>query len=116
MAKVWREGGGMGGILHDGKNDIGFILDAVERDRSDHHDHEVEDPVCTSEKFVRSHPEDSADYIWTNLVASAFVGARIRSGTISAGYSHVIPSQPMAKKVLKTKRKTAWPTPAPLSL
>ena len=39
-------------------------------------------------------------------VARAFAGARIFSGTISAGYSQVIPSQPIAKKVLKTKRKT----------
>lgn len=41
------------------------------------------------------------------LVDSAFVGARIRRGTISAGYSQVIPNQPKAKKVLKTNRKTA---------
>lgn len=61
-------------------------------------------------------PELPVDCNGPYLVASAFVGARIRSGTISAGYSHVIPSQPMAKNVLKTKRKTAWPTPAPLSL
>ena len=40
-------------------------------------------------------------------VLTAFAGARMRSGTISAGYSHVIPSQPMAKKVLKIKRKAA---------
>lgn len=30
----------------------------------------------------------------------------MRRGTISAGYNQVMPSQPMAKKVLKTKRKT----------
>lgn len=48
-------------------------------------------------------------------VDKAFAGARIRSGTISAGYSHVIPSHPMPKKVLKTKRKTAAATPAFLS-
>ena len=40
-------------------------------------------------------------------VARAFVGARIRRGTISAGYSQVIPNQPIAKKVLKMKRKAA---------
>lgn len=33
------------------------------------------------------------------LVDKALLGARIRRGTISAGYSHVIPSQPMAKKL-----------------
>lgn len=49
------------------------------------------------------------------LVANALVGARIRKGTISAGYSQVIPSQPIAKKVLKTKRKIACPIPAFLS-
>ena len=40
------------------------------------------------------------------LVETALAGARIRKGTISAGYSQVMPSQPMAKKVLKMKRKT----------
>jgi hypothetical protein len=42
-------------------------------------------------------------------VLKPLAGARMRRGTISAGYSQVMPSQPMAKKVLKTKRKT---TPA----
>lgn len=65
------------------------------------------------------------------LVANAFVGARILRGTISAGYSQVMPSlgncvsvtaqmqssrnktyQPMAKKLLNTKRKTACAIPA----
>ena len=45
------------------------------------------------------------------LVESAFDGARIFSGTISAGYNHVIPSQPMAKKVLKMKRNVAATIP-----
>lgn len=47
-------------------------------------------------------------------VESAFAGARIRSGTISAGYNHVIPSQPTAKKELKRKRKRAATMPEPL--
>ena len=51
----------------------------------------------------------------SDLVDSALVGARIRRGTISAGYNQVIPSQPIAKNVLKTKRKTACPTPARVS-
>lgn len=46
-------------------------------------------------------------------VATAFAGARIRRGTISAGYSQVIPSQPMAKKVLKTNNITAAAMPVP---
>lgn len=50
------------------------------------------------------------------LVDSALDGARIRSGTISAGYNQVIPSHPIPKKVLNTKRKTACPIPAWLSL
>lgn len=45
-------------------------------------------------------------------VERALAGARIFRGTISAGYSHVMPSQPMAKNVLKTKRKTVWAIPA----
>jgi hypothetical protein len=44
-------------------------------------------------------------------VESALEGALIRSGTISEGYNHVIPSQPMAKKVLNTKRNTAAAIP-----
>lgn len=46
-------------------------------------------------------------------VDSAEEGALMRNGTISLGYSQVIPSQPIAKKVLKTKRKTAATTPGP---
>ena len=45
------------------------------------------------------------------LVLSAFAGARILSGTISAGYNHVMPNQPIAKKVLKRKRKRAATMP-----
>lgn len=47
-------------------------------------------------------------------VDNAFAGARIRKGTISAGYSQVIPSHPIAKKVLKMKRKRAATMPVPL--
>lgn len=50
---------------------------------------------------------------WSYLVDNALQGARIRKGTISAGYSHVIPSQPKAKNVLKTNKNTAWAAPAP---
>lgn len=45
-------------------------------------------------------------------VERALAGARILRGTISAGYSQVMPSQPMAKNVLKTKRNTVWAIPA----
>ena len=38
-------------------------------------------------------------------VDKAFAGALIFKGTISAGYSQVIPSQPTAKNVLKTKSR-----------
>ena len=48
-------------------------------------------------------------------VDNALAGALIRRGTISAGYSHVIPNHPIAKNVLKTKRNTAAQTP-PLAL
>ncbi len=40
-------------------------------------------------------------------VDSAFAGARIRRGTISAGYNQVMPSHPTAKKELNRKRKRA---------
>ena len=39
-------------------------------------------------------------------VDKALAGPRIRRPTISAGYSQVIPSQPMAKNELKTKSRT----------
>ena len=45
------------------------------------------------------------------VVATALAGARIFKGTISAGYSHVMPNQPIAKKVLKPKRKTVSAIP-----
>ena len=54
--------------------------------------------------------------VFTQLadVDNAFAGARIRRGTISAGYNHVIPSHPIAKNVLKMKRKRAATMPVPL--
>ena len=45
------------------------------------------------------------------VVEIALAGARIDRGVISAGYNHVIPSHPMAKKELNTKRKTAAAIP-----
>jgi hypothetical protein len=48
---------------------------------------------------------------WEGLLAvveMAFAGARMDRGVISAGYSHVMPSQPTAKKELNTKRKTVY--------
>lgn len=50
------------------------------------------------------------------LVLNAFAEARILRGTISAGYNHVMPSQPIAKKVLKRKRKRAAAIPEDLVL
>ena len=50
------------------------------------------------------------------LVLNAFADARILRGTISAGYNHVMPSQPIAKKVLKRKRKNAAAIPEDLVL
>lgn len=34
--------------LHDCEDDVGLVLDRVERNRGDHHDHEVEDPITRS--------------------------------------------------------------------
>ena len=48
------------------------------------------------------------------LVLNAFAGARIFNGTISAGYNHVMPNQPTAKKVLKTNKNNACTIPGPL--
>lgn len=38
--------------LHDCENDIGFVPDVLECDGSDHHHHEVEDPVTTKSLSV----------------------------------------------------------------
>jgi hypothetical protein len=62
-----------------------------------------------------AHPQ-LTPLINTYLVDKAADGARILSGTISDGYSHVIPNHPMAKKVLKTNRKTAAAIPLPVLL
>lgn len=64
--------------------------------------------------WCRTYDRSSSLKIQFADVARALAGARIWRGVISAGYSQDIPSQPIAKKVLKTKRKTAAPTPRPL--
>jgi hypothetical protein len=40
----------------------------------------------------------------------------MRNGTISAGYNHIIPSHPIAKKVLKMNKKAAAVTPVAVPL
>jgi hypothetical protein len=45
------------------------------------------------------------------VVLIAFAGALILSGVISAGYNHVIPNHPIAKKLLNTNRKTVASSP-----
>jgi hypothetical protein len=42
------------------------------------------------------------------VVEMAFAGARMLRGVISAGYSQVMPSHPIAKNELNTKRKTVY--------
>lgn len=66
--------------------------------------------------WMQEHIRTGSYEVLTQLadVDNAFAGARIRSGTISAGYSQVIPSHPIAKKVLKMKRKRAATIPVPL--
>jgi hypothetical protein len=44
--------------------------------------------------------------VYRLTVEIAFAGARMLRGVISAGYNQVMPSQPTAKKELKTKRNT----------
>lgn len=44
-------------------------------------------------------------------VSIVIVTVGVRRGGRSAYYSHVMPSHPMAKKLLKTKRKTVAVTP-----
>lgn len=42
--------GSLTGIVHNSKDDVGFVPDAVECNRGNHHDHEVEDPVGAGEE------------------------------------------------------------------
>jgi hypothetical protein len=44
-------------------------------------------------------------------VLIAFAGALILNGVISAGYNHVMPSHPIAKNELNTKRNTVASNP-----
>lgn len=102
------------GVLHDGKDNISLVFDGCESHRRDHYDHKIEclAPVSLTRKRIRI----KCYKVLTQLadVDNAFAGARIRRGTISAGYSQVIPSHPIAKKVLKTNRKRAATMPVPL--
>ena len=96
--------------IHDCKDDVRLVLDRRERNRGDHHHHEVEG-LRLSANSDRWRGESHTQFA---EVDNAFAGARIRRGTISAGYSHVIPSHPMAKKVLNMKRNRAATMPGPL--
>jgi hypothetical protein len=76
--------------LHNGEDYVGPPLNVCKCHRCDHHNHEVEDPVATeNRKFFSSSPcairEIRINVVSTHLVDKAFVGARILSGTISAG-------------------------------
>jgi len=97
--------------IHDGEDDVRLIFDGGESYGRDHHDHEVEGLACISVG-----PEGDGDGRHTQFaeVARALAGARIRRGTISAGYSQVMPSQPTAKNVLNRKRNKAATMPGPL--
>jgi hypothetical protein len=92
-----------------------------------HHDHEVPDPAGWSACDPRKTLSESERAYQLPVVAMALAGARMLRGVISAtggqrvlqdcsrcclpGYSHVMPNQPTAKKLLKTKRKTAATIP-----
>ena len=52
--------------------------------------------IMTTMKFQIQFPD----------VATAFAGALMERGVISAGYNQVIPSHPTAKNELKMKRKS----------
>ncbi len=99
------------GDVHDGEDDVGLVLDGGESYGRDHYDHEVE---CLNLISVRPRVAKMAIVTQFAEVARALAGARMRKGTISAGYSQVMPSQPMAKKVLKRNRKRAATMPGPL--
>jgi hypothetical protein len=95
--------------VYDGEDHVGFIANGGERDWGYHYDHEVECPLFYGISFCTENPRIglNSGLLTFADVERPFDGARILRGTISAGYSHVIPSQPMAKKVLKTNRNTA---------
>ena len=86
-------------------------FNGAERNWRNHDHNEVEELAHVS-KFVASCtpvvPTQFAEH------DRALAGARILKGVISAGYSHPIPSQPMAKNVLKRNKKRADAIPNPL--
>lgn len=98
------------GDLHDCEDDVRLILDRGKSYGRNHHDHEVECLAWISmlAMIPKGHHTQFAD------VAKALAGARMRKGTISAGYNQVMPSQPTAKNVLKRKRNRAATMPGPL--
>jgi len=102
----------VGTNIHYCEDDIGLVAYRRESNGRDHDDHEIEGLAAMSVHDLVS----TTDMTPTQFaeVDKAFAGARIRKGTISAGYSHVMPSQPTAKKVLKMKRKSAATIPGPL--
>lgn len=75
---------------HDGKDDICLVPNGLEGDRCDHDNHEIPQPISclVLVSWCRKCLQDLP------VVETAFAGARIFKGTISAGYSQVIPSQP----------------------
>jgi hypothetical protein len=96
--------GGYHGSVDDGENNVSLVANRGEGDGRDHDDHEIEGPVGSLFEW--------SIYVSHTILTSkltveiAFAGARMLRGVISAGYNQVMPSQPIAKKELKTKRKT----------
>ena len=104
----------MDAVLHDGEDNVSLVFDRCESYRCNHHNHEVE---CLDLVTLDAEGNLNRTYeVHTQLadVDNAFAGARMRKGTISAGYNQVIPSHPIAKNVLKMKRKRAATMPVPL--
>ena len=101
-------------VLHHSKDDVGLVFDGSESHRGYHHDHEIESLELVRLSAVVDATNACGVHTQLADVDNAFAGARMRKGTISAGYSQVIPSQPIAKKVLKTNRKSAATMPVPL--
>lgn len=101
--------------VDDGEYDVCLVSNVCERWRCDHYNQELRSKECQHMFFLQTRPDKGSRLtlkIQLAVVEIALAGARIDSGVTSAGYSHVMPSQPTAKKELKTNKKTAAAMPA----
>lgn len=87
--------------IHRREESICSPSDTVEHGSSDH-DLRISDIISNQSRHGRTTKKFHSQLL---AVLKAFAGARIRRGVTSAGYSQVIPSQPIENQVLNKKRQ-----------